>query len=253
LLELPRRIAERPLPKAAIVSLRRTRSRVRGKPGARFTIFSPSLDSAVRTRLASDEQIILFVGRRGFASQLLCADCGFVPKCRHCGIPLVYHADRRTLECHFCRSKSPVFDACPHCAGDDFQYQGIGTQRVVQELNRLFPGEKVLRLDSDATARPDSARQILEEFGLGNARFLVGTQMVTKGFDFPRVTLCGVVSADSSLNLPDFRSAERTFQVLTQVAGRAGRADKPGQAIFQTLYPDHYALIFGAQQNFRRF
>ena len=171
------------------------------------------------TGWATDEQVILFVGRRGFSSHIACADCGFIPKCADCAMPLVYHADARTLECHYCRRKQPAPDSCPDCKGTDLVFRGVGTQQVVAELNRLVPGARVLRLDRDATEDPDTYRRILEDFGKGEAKFLVGTQMVTKGFDFPNVTLAAAVSADSALNLPDFRSAERTFQTLTQAAG----------------------------------
>jgi len=245
LLELPKRIADRALPKAAIINLRGRAYLNRA--------FSPSLVKAIRDRLGTDQQVILFVGRRGFSGNLTCADCGHVSKCRHCLMPLVYHRDDRTLRCHFCRRKEPAPDTCPECRGTNLDARGVGTQQVVAELNRLVPGARVLRLDSDAIDDPDTYRRVLDDFGKGEAKFLVGTQMVTKGFDFPRVTLCAVVSADSALNLPDFRSAERTFQVLTQVAGRAGRGALPGQALFQTRHPDHYALNFAAQQNYLRF
>jgi len=245
LLELPKRIADRPLPKAAIISLQSRENRAR--------VFSPALVRAIRDRLGTDEQVILFVGRRGFSNHIACADCGFIPKCADCAMPMVYHADARTLECHFCRRKQPAPDSCPDCNGTDLVYRGVGTQQVVAELNRLVPGARVLRLDRDAIEDPDTYRRVLDDFGKGEAKFLVGTQMVTKGHDFPNVTLCAVVSADSALNLPDFRSAERTFQTLTQAAGRAGRHDKPGQALFQTRHPDHYAVNCAARQDYVRF
>jgi len=252
LLELPKRIADRPLPRAAVISTRRPPppdSRTR-TPGS---CFSPSLTKAIRDRLGTDEQVILFVGRRGFSSHLACADCGFVPKCPDCEMPLVYHADTHTLECHYCRRKASAPESCPGCRGTNLETRGVGTQQVVAELNRLVPGARVLRLDRDAVEAPETFQRVLADFGKGEAKFLVGTQMVTKGFDFPNVTLSAAVSADSALNLPDFRSAERTFQVLTQVAGRAGRADKPGQALFQTRHPDHYAVNFAARQDYRKF
>jgi primosomal protein N' (replication factor Y) len=245
LLELPKRIADRPLPKAAIISRR-------GR-GGRDQVFSAPLVQAIKERMGTDEQVILFVGRRGFSSHLACADCGFVPRCPDCEMPLVYHADTRTLECHFCRRKTSAPDSCPECRGSDLETRGIGTQQVVAELNRMVPGARVLRLDRDVTEEPLAHQRVLDAFGRGEAKFLVGTQMVTKGFDFPNVTLCAAVSADAGLNLPDFRSAERTFQVLTQVAGRAGRGDVPGRALFQTLHPDHHALNFAARQDYRGF
>ncbi len=245
LLELPKRIADRPLPKAAIISRRGRESMDQ--------VFSAPLVRAIKERMGTDEQVILFVGRRGFSSHLACADCGFVPKCPDCEMPLVYHADTHMLECHFCRRKASAPDSCPDCKGTNLETRGIGTQQVVAELNRLVPGARVLRLDRDAVEAPGILQRVLTDFGKGEAKFLVGTQMVTKGFDFPNVTLSAAVSADSALNLPDFRSAERTFQVLTQVAGRAGRADKPGQALFQTRHPDHYAVNFAARQDYVKF
>jgi primosomal protein N' (replication factor Y) len=245
LLELPRRIADRPLPKAAIISRRGRESRDQ--------VFSAPLVRAIKERMGTEEQVILFVSRRGFSSQLTCRDCGYAPTCRYCGIPLVYHADLRNLQCHFCRVQEPAPDACPHCKGTDLVFPGVGTQQVVEQLRRLVPGARVLRLDRDVTEDPLAHKRVLDAFGKGEAKFLVGTQMVTKGFDFPNVTLCAAVSADAGLNLPDFRSAERTFQVLTQVAGRAGRGDVPGRALFQTLHPDHHALNFAARQDYRGF
>jgi primosomal protein N' (replication factor Y) len=168
-------------------------------------------------------------------------------------MPLVYHADTHALECHYCRRKMSAPESCPDCRGTNLETRGIGTQQVVAELHRMVPGARVLRLDRDAVEDPEALQQVLADFGKGEAKFLVGTQMVTKGHDFPNVTLSAAVSADSALNLPDFRSAERTFQVLTQVAGRAGRADKPGQAIFQTRHPDHYAVNFAARQDYVKF
>jgi primosomal protein N' (replication factor Y) len=245
LLQLPKRIGDRPVPKAAVINMRGT--------ARRAIVFAPALVSAIKSRMGTDEQVILFVNRRGFSSRIACLDCGHVPQCKFCGMPLVYHADRRTVECHFCRTQVPGFDVCPVCRGTNLDYQGVGTQKAVRELRRLVPGARVLRLDSDVKTKPEILQQILDAFGRGEAKFLVGTQMVTKGFDFPRVTLCAVVSADSTLTMPDFRSAERTFQVLTQVAGRAGRGEKPGQALFQTLHPDHYAVNCAAQQNYEKF
>lgn len=259
LLEMPKRIADRPLPKAAIINIRRspTPSPQPLTPAPRSpapdSCFSPALVRAIRDRLGTSQQVILFVGRRGYSSHITCADCGFIPKCADCMMPLVYHADTRFVECHYCRRKQPAPDTCPDCKGTDLVFRGVGTQQVVAELNRLVPGARVLRLDRDAVEDPDTYRRVLDDFGKGEAMFLVGTQMVTKGFDFPNVTLCAAVSADSALNLPDFRSAERTFQTLTQVAGRAGRADKPGQALFQTRHPDHYAINFAARQDYVRF
>ncbi|MEO0107860.1 MAG: primosomal protein N', partial [candidate division WOR-3 bacterium] len=244
LLDLPSRIAQRPLAKTMIVNMRGQRLR---------QVFAPVLEHALRQRLESREQAILFVNRRGFARQVVCRDCGHVPTCRHCEMPLVYHADTRDLQCHFCQIAIQAPDECPNCRSHEMDPEGVGTQQVVQALRRLLAGVKVLRLDSDVRTRPDACRQVLNDFARGGARFLVGTQMVTKGFDFPDVTLAAAVAIDSMLHMPDFRAGERVFQTLTQVAGRAGRGEKAGQAIFQTLHPRHHAVVAAARQDYVAF
>ncbi|MEO0115415.1 MAG: primosomal protein N' [candidate division WOR-3 bacterium] len=243
LLSLRSRIDKKPLPKAIIVDMRRYKE----------SIFSPILLSEINDRLKTAEQMILFLNRRGFSRFILCPNCGYVPKCRFCGIPLVFHKSEKLLSCHYCRYETGLFDNCPNCQGTDFYYQGSGTQKIEMELNRLVDKNLVIRMDRDSTSKRGAAEKLYDLFSAGKAKILVGTQIVTKGFDFPQVTLCGVISADTILNLPDFRSAERTFQMLTQVIGRAGRGELPGKAVIQTFHNDHYAIRYGAQQNFLKF
>lgn len=243
LLNLKSRIDKKPMPKAIIVDMKQYQTRV----------FSPLLFNEILKRLNTDEQMILFLNRRGFSRYILCTACGFVPKCRYCGIPLILHRPAGILRCHFCKYDEPVFDFCPKCKGTDFHLGGQGTQKIESELNRLTDKTSIIRMDRDTTRKRGMLEKLYQTFSQGQAKILVGTQIVTKGFDFPRVTLSGVISADTALNLPDFRSSERTFQMLTQIIGRAGRGEKPGKAIIQTYNVNHYAIRYGAQQNFLKF
>ncbi len=243
LLNLKSRIDKKPLPKAIIVDMKKHQDRV----------FSALLFNEILKRLNTDEQMILFLNRRGFSRFILCTACGFVPKCKYCGIPLILHQPAGILRCHFCKYDEPVFDQCPQCQGTDFLLGGLGTQKIESELKRFAAQTSVIRLDRDTTRKRDEPERLYQLFNQGKARIMVGTQIVTKGFDFPKVTLSGVISADTSLNLPDFRSSERTFQMLTQIVGRAGRGEKPGKAIIQTYHNDHFAIRYGAQQNFLKF
>jgi primosomal protein N' (replication factor Y) len=243
LLNLKSRIDKKPLPKAIIVDMKKYKARV----------FSPLLFNEILSRLNTDEQMILFLNRRGFARFILCTACGYVPKCRYCGIPLIFHKPAGLLRCHFCKYDEPVFDNCPNCQGTDFLFEGIGTQKVETELKRIVHKTPMIRLDRDTTRKREEPARLYQLFNQGKAKIMIGTQIVTKGFDFPKLTLSGVISADTALNLPDFRSAERTFQMLTQIVGRAGRGEKLGKAIIQTYHIDHYAVRYGAQQNFLKF
>ncbi|OAT81420.1 replication restart helicase PriA [Desulfotomaculum copahuensis] len=235
LLNLPYRIARRPLPPVRVVDLRREyRAGRRG-------IFSGALQEALAERLSRKEQAILFLNRRGYATFIVCRECGLVLKCPHCDISLTYHANGR-LRCHYCNYSVLAPSRCPACTGRQMGFYGTGTQKVEQEVRRLFPAARVLRLDKDTTGRRGSHREILDAFGRGEADILIGTQMVAKGLDMPGVTLVGVVNADTTLHMPDFRASERTFQLLTQVAGRAGRGDRGGEVLVQTYSPAHYAV-----------
>lgn len=258
LLELPERIrvrrdsAGRPLvliqtslPRVEVVDMREELR------AGNTSIFSRSLQRAVRETLSAGEQAILFLNRRGTATFVMCRDCGHVVRCPHCEVPYVYHADLGRLLCHRCgrRSSSPA--SCPACQSIRIRHFGAGTERVEAEVLRLFPSARVLRWDRDIAARDDV--WVLEAFARREADILVGTQMVAKGLDLPGVSLVGVVSADTVLHLPDFRSAERTFQLVTQVIGRAGRREERGRAIIQTYHPDHYAIQSAARQDYAAF
>lgn len=235
LLTLPRRIAGRPLPAVRVVDMREEyRAGRRG-------IFSAALQAAVGERLQRREQVILFLNRRGYATFIVCRECGLVLKCPHCDISLTYHTSGR-LRCHYCNYSVLVPSRCPACAGREIGLFGTGTQKVEEEVRRLFPRAAVLRLDKDTTGRRGSHREILEAFSRGGADILIGTQMVAKGLDIPAVTLVGVINADITLHMPDFRASEKTFQLLTQVAGRAGRSELGGEVLVQTFSPGHYAV-----------
>ena len=263
LLELPRRIlgyapgdgppASAPLPPVRVVDLRHELH------AGNRSIFSRPLQQALRHTLEAGEQAILFLNRRGQSTFVLCRDCGYIARCPRCDIPLAYHRalapreqDRPGLVCHHCNHREPPLSACPACGGRHIRYFGLGTERVEAEVGQLFPGARLLRWDQDTAAGPDHER-FLQAFIDHRADVLVGTQMIAKGLDLPLVTLVGVISADTSLYLPDFRAAERTFQLLTQVAGRAGRSPRGGQVIVQTYNPDHYAVQAAAGHDYAAF
>jgi primosomal protein N' (replication factor Y) len=235
-LELPRRVDDRPLPAVEIVDMRELE-----EPGMR-NIMSPRLVNALGNIFKSGEQAILFLNRRGFARFLQCHECGHIFQCRNCSVSLCFHAGDPHLLCHHCNwSYRPPF-ICPQCGNQVHRYAGIGTERVEEELRRLLPPLRCIRMDADTTRRKNAHWDMLEEFKSGRAQVLLGTQMIAKGLDIPNVTLVGVINADTSLGLPDFRAGERTFQLLTQVSGRAGRGSRPGRVIIQTFNPDHYAI-----------
>ena len=235
-LELSQRVSARPLPPVRVVDMREEL-----RAGNKAPI-SRRLEYALSECLDRQEQAIVLLNRRGFASFLLCLDCGSVPYCPRCDISLTYHLSTGKLHCHYCGHQQPVLRACPDCGSDRLKTQGMGTERLETYLKARFPQAKVERMDRDTTSGRNAHARILQAFGQGKYDILVGTQMIAKGLDFPRVTLVGVVGADSGLHIPDFRSAERTFQLLTQVAGRAGRGDSPGEVILQAFNTDHYAL-----------
>jgi primosomal protein N' (replication factor Y) len=239
LAELPARVDHRQMPVVRVVDMRIEAER-EGRPN----IFSRDLIEAIRTRIERAEQTMLFLNRRGYASQLICPKCGFVAQCRACSVALTYHKSTDELLCHICGARQRVPERCPapKCGDPAFKYAGLGTQRVEVILHKLFPIARVTRMDSDTTTQKGSHRRILNEFRGGKIDVLVGTQMIAKGLDFPNVTLVGVVFADMSLHKPDFRAAERTFQLLTQVAGRAGRGDLKGEVFVQTYTPHHPAI-----------
>ncbi|GAB5517923.1 MAG: primosomal protein N' [Rhodothermales bacterium] len=214
---------------------------------------SKPLEAAIRTRLERDEQVILLQNRRGYAPILECHSCGFTPTCIDCSVSLTYHKPTRHLRCHYCGRTQRVPAACPKCHHRDFSFLGTGTQRVEEELAERFPEAAIIRMDLDTTGRKNAHHKLLERFRRGEAQILLGTQMVAKGLDFPRVTLVGVINADTGLLLPDFRSDERTFQLLTQVAGRAGRAELQGEVILQTRNPQNPVIQYAMQHDYLGF
>ncbi len=245
--ELTERPAGATLPEVRIVDMKT--SRLRGD----LPFLSWPLKKEVDLRLKANEQVILFLNRRGYSPQLKCAQCGEVPACPNCQVKLTYHKVGHKLSCHYCGWMAARYDSCPKCHSTDFIYVGAGTQKVEESIPRLFEGAIALRLDSDAAGGRRRIHDILTEFESGKSNLLLGTQMVTKGLDLPRVTLVGVLSADLMLDLPDFRASERTFAQLLQVAGRSGRADKPGEVLIQTFYPENEVIGLAAAQDYRTF
>ena len=214
---------------------------------------TPVLIDKIKDRLAKNEQTVLMLNRRGYSSFIMCRDCGYVDNCPNCDISLTLHMDTKTMNCHYCGFSKSIPRSCPNCGSKKIRYYGTGTQKAYDELLQVLPNARVLRMDVDTTRKKGAHEKILRAFGRGEADILLGTQMIAKGLDFPNVTLVGVLNADTSLNLPDFRSSERTFQLLTQVAGRAGRADKPGEVLIQTYNPNHYAIQMAKNQDYEAF
>ncbi len=248
LLELPERVRQRPLPTVELVDLR---AEGRARPGS---VFGARLEDAMRERLARREQVILFLNRRGYSAFLLCRDCGHVPHCPNCDVSLTLHRHRvGFLLCHHCNYTCRAPSACRACSGTRVRQFGIGTQRVEAAVRQLFPDARVARLDRDTMGARDAHTRVVSQVRDGEIDILIGTQMVTKGFDFPGVTLVGVVAADIALNIPDYQAAERAFQLLTQVSGRAGRGDVPGEVVVQTFSPEHPAIQAASRHDYRGF
>lgn len=245
-IEMPDRVNDRPLPRVWVVDLREEFKQ-------RRALFSELLVDAMSDRLRKKQQIILFLNRRGYAQFVLCRDCGWTAKCPHCAVSLAFHAYDRSLKCHHCDYTSRAPQTCAECGGSKVKAFGIGTEKVEEEVLNLFPPIRVARMDRDTTAKKGEHTRLVREFRRGEADILIGTQMIAKGLDFPNVTLVGVVSADTAINMPDFRAAERTFQLLTQVAGRAGRGAHTGEVIVQTFTPDHYAIQAAIRHDYPSF
>jgi primosomal protein N' (replication factor Y) len=233
---LQERVQGRPFPTIKTVDMREEL-----KSGNR-TMFSKDLTTSIQETISRGEQVVLFLNRRGYATFVLCRSCGEVANCEHCDIALTYHHTNRTVRCHYCGYTENVPTSCPNCQSEHIRHFGTGTQKVEEELGKHFPGIRVIRMDMDTTSKKGSHERLLRSFGEGEADILLGTQMIAKGLDFPKVTLVGVIAADSMLHLPDFRSVERTYQLLTQVSGRAGRHEQPGKVIIQTYQEDHYSI-----------
>jgi len=248
MLELPGRIAARPLPKVHIVDMRQEFLETR-----KHATFSRALIEAIRERLSNNEQAMVLLNRRGFSSFVACRSCGARVECMNCALTLTWHRRDRRLLCHYCGYAEKVPTVCPKCQSEHIHFMGVGSERVEDELHGEFPAAKIARLDRDTVTGKRQFEDILHNFRERNFDILVGTQMIAKGHDIPNVTLVGVVSADVGLGMPDFRAAERTFQLLTQVAGRAGRGHLPGVVYMQTINPDHYAIRLAADQDYHAF
>jgi len=247
-IELPERIKGRGLPKVQLVDMRGQRRRAKHLP-----VLSKLLEDHIASCLKNKEQVILFLNRRGFSTFIHCSKCGHAMHCPRCNVALVYHFDRQKLICHHCSYQIKIPQLCPECNGNYVRYSGTGTQKVESELHRIFPQARIGRMDSDALKKKTAHFEIFDDFKKGKIDILVGTQMLAKGLDFPNVTLVGVISADVTLNLPDFRASERTFSLLTQVAGRAGRGKTAGKVIIQTYTPEHYAIQCAIAHDYNSF
>src|SRR5450432_3198690 len=248
LLELPARVEDRPMPSVALIDMRQEFLETRKQD-----TFSRKLMEGLGLRLENGEQTIVLLNRRGFSSFVACRACGERVQCINCSLTLTYHKRDRRLLCHYCGYAEKVPSVCPKCASQHIYFLGMGSERVEEELHRAFPAARIARLDRDTVTGKRHYETILNDFREGNYDMLVGTQMIAKGHDIPNVTLVGVVSADVGLGMPDFRAAERTFQLLTQVAGRAGRGSVPGIVLVQTINPDHYAVRMAAAQDYQAF
>ena len=247
LLRLPSRVSNIEMPPVEIVDMREEIKR-----GNR-TIFSTTLRATIEERLSKGEQIILFLNRRGYSTHVFCRTCGYAERCDNCSISLTFHFHTKRMGCRHCGYERPTPKVCPQCGSVYIRYFGLGTEQVEQEVVKAFPEARVRRMDSDSTTRKDAHQQILDVFESREIDILVGTQMIAKGLDFPNVTLVGVISADTALNLPDFRAGERAFNLLTQVAGRAGRSEAGGNVIIQTYMPEHYSIQAAQGHDYLRF
>ncbi len=248
MLELPTRVEGRPLPPVKVVDMRT------GERGGRsHDIMSAPLVAAIQDRLEKREQTILLLNRRGYASFMQCRGCGNVWQCRDCNVSLTYHRGRRRLVCHYCFAEEAIPTQCDQCRSTDLSYKGVGTEQVERNVAETFPTARIARMDVDTTSAKWSHHEILERVASAEIDILLGTQMIAKGLDFPNVTLVGVINADIAMNLPDFRASERTFQLLTQVAGRAGRGPRGGDVFVQTALPHHYAIKAAVQHDYRAF
>lgn len=247
LIRLTQRVNQQALPAVELVDMREAMK------VQKASNFSPALLAGIKERMQKGEQSVLLLNRRGFSSFIMCRDCGFVLQCPNCDISLTLHMDTHSMKCHYCGHEEAIPKICPSCQSRQIRYFGTGTQKVEAELQELIPEARILRMDVDTTRKKGAHAKLLKKFGDHEADILLGTQMIAKGLDFPDVTLVGVINADTALGLPDFRASERTFQLLTQVSGRAGRADKVGQVIVQSYNPENYAIQFAKQHDYEGF
>ncbi len=246
LLTLTKRTNNMKLPEVQIVDMTQEVSK-------KNFIFSETLKDKIIERLTNQEQIILLLNRRGFSTYITCGNCGYTYKCPNCDITLTYHKTSNNLRCHYCGYSIKKDDSCPNCQGNSLNYLGLGTQKLEEELNKLYPEAKIIRMDQDTTSKKGSYQRIIDDFADGKYDILLGTQMISKGLDFKNVTLVGIINADTSLNIPDFRANEKTFDLLYQTSGRAGRNIKPGEVIIQTFNPDNETLNFVKNNDYEGF
>ncbi len=247
LVVLPDRINKKPLPEVEIVDMRKEVRRGNNSP------FSQALRQEIQSCLEKNNQVILFLNQRGYSKSVICTECGHVETCESCDVSLTYHREENALLCHYCGAKYKMVEACTNCGSKFLRYGGTGTERVVFELKKLFPSARILRMDRDTTQTKEGHFKILNDFANHNADILVGTQMIAKGHDFPFVTLVGILDADMSLHFSDYRSSERTFQLITQVAGRSGRAEETGKVVLQTYSPSHPVLMQAVKYDYESF
>ncbi|MDC0760424.1 primosomal protein N' [Brevibacillus sp. AG] len=247
LLRMPERVGNRPMPQVHVVDMREELQ------SQNRSMFSRKLHEMIADRLAKEEQMVIFLNRRGFSTFVMCRSCGYTMRCIHCDISLTYHKTNHTARCHYCGYTIAQPKHCPECQSEHIRFFGTGTQKVEAELAKLFPGIRVIRMDVDTTSRKGSHEELLNKFRTGQGDVLLGTQMIAKGLDFPRVTLAGIIAADTSLHLPDFRAAEKTFQLLTQVGGRAGRHELDGEVLIQTYTPEHYSIVHATKHDYPAF
>ncbi len=247
LLTLDERVQNRPMPDVHVIDMREEL-----RAGNR-SMFSTTLFEKLKERLEKGEQSVLFLNRRGHSTFVMCRDCGYVATCRSCDISLTYHRSQNRLKCHYCGHEEPMPRTCQECGSEHIRFFGSGTQKVEEELTRVLPEARVIRMDVDTTRKKGSHEQLLTSFGKKEADILLGTQMIAKGLDFPSITLVGVLAADSMLHIPDFRSAERTFQLLEQVSGRAGRHELAGEVIIQSYTPEHYSIELVKSHDYHAF
>lgn len=248
LLTMPDRIQQIPMPPVQVVDMRQELIERQNR-----TIFSTALRDGILDRLQKKEQVILFLNRRGHSTYVFCRECGYVEECENCSITMTYHFNSRRLVCHHCNEDRPAPKACPKCRSGYIRYFGLGTQQVEEEANKAFPDATIVRMDTDSTTGKNAHQRILRAFRAGEIDILIGTQMVAKGLDFPKVTLVGVILADTALHLPDFRAGERSFNLLTQVAGRAGRSIAGGDVILQSYQPEHYSIMAASHHDYDQF
>jgi primosomal protein N' (replication factor Y) len=245
LLELPERIEQRPLPEVEIIDMRMEFQRTK-----KDQVISARLLTELGECLERGEQAMVLLNRRGFSAFVLCRQCGETVECRNCAIAMTYHKSEHRLVCHYCGFMRPAPRTCPKCGSEYIQYLGTGSEKLEHILHGIFPQARIARLDRDTVRGRDDLERILSSVQAREIDLLIGTQMIAKGHDIPNVTLVGVVGSDAALGFPDFRAAERTFQLLTQVAGRAGRGETPGRVVLQTFFPDHYAIQFAAAHDY---